>query len=269
MLAIPRLGSKINAPHAIVDDMSAILPNNREIKINVARYLKSKVRPRLVVFDKQTPLLAWCREHDIKNAISGGFTLNHREILLGEVWTAGNQYDSVAFTSPWHDTRGSVYISRRGNIKIAPRYFLPKKPDGDLLQTGPLLVHMGKSVIIPGEDPEGISSSSDQFDDDWTGDQRYPRCAIGANEDFIFCVMVSGYEPGTKQGYDTGLTLGEIADFMVSLGATEALNLDGGSSATLVANAELVNRPRGGKTIDFKIFPEGRPIPNAIIFESL
>jgi hypothetical protein len=267
MLAISSLSSKISNPRAVIDHMVAVLPNGREIKIDVARYLKSRVKPRLVVFDKQTPLFQWCSEHNIQNAISGGFTMHHQDKLLGEVWAAGTQCESVNFTAPWHNVRGSVYISTQGQIKIAPRHYLPKSPKGDLLQTGPLLVYRGESQIILDKDPEGISASSDQFDDDWTGASRYPRATIGTNDDFIFCVTVAGYEPGTVQGKDTGLSLRELADFMISLGATEALNLDGGSSSTLVANAKLINEPRAGQTLNFEIFPEGRPIPNAIIFE--
>jgi exopolysaccharide biosynthesis protein len=123
------------------------------------------------------------------------------------------------------------------------------------------------SHIIPGKDPEGISASSDQFDDDWTGDERYPRSAVGANDDFIFCVAVNGYKRGRVQGKNTGLSLGELADLTIMMGATEALNLDGGSNVTLIANGKIINKPSAGHTYGFATYPEGRPIPNAIIFE--
>jgi exopolysaccharide biosynthesis protein len=189
--------------------------------------------------------------------------------MLGEIWTAGKQHKSVPFHSPWNNERGSVHITRHGHIKIAPRYFLPTQPSGDLLQTGPLLVHQGKSLIIPNKDPEGIAASSDQLDDDWTGDQRYPRGVIGANDDFVFCVAIDGYGRGRIQGRNTGLTLSEVANLMIELGATEALNLDGGSSVTLVANGKVINKPQAHTTYNYEVYPDGRPIPNAIIFEPL
>jgi exopolysaccharide biosynthesis protein len=259
--------SVLTATRGVVDHIIVDLPTGRNIDVHVARYLKSKVKPRLVVFDQQTPLLKWCKQHNIQNAINGGFTMHHSDNLLGEIWTAGKKHNSIAYSAPWHNARGSVHITKQGHITIAPRHHFSKQPSGDLLQAGPLLAHKGQSLIAPGIDPEGISASSDQFDDDWTGDERYPRAAIGANEDFIFCVAVNGYWPDRKQGLDTGLSLGELADLMLQLGATEALNLDGGSNVTLVANEKLINDPRAGITYNYEAYPEGRPIPNAIIFE--
>jgi hypothetical protein len=258
---------KLAEPKSIVDRINVDLPDGKHVKIHVVRYLRSRVRPRLVVFDKSTPLLKWCKEHNIKGAINGGFSLYHKENLLGEVWTAGSKHQSIDFAKPWHDHRGSMHINHRGHIQIAPRHYLPSTPSGDLLQAGPLLVHQGKSLIIPNVDPEGISASSDQFDDDWTGDKRFPRAAIGSNEDFITCIAVDGYGPKAIAGLDTGLSLGELAEVMIILGATEALNLDGGSSTTLVANGKLVNKPRGGVRDKYQYYTEGREIPNAIIFE--
>jgi exopolysaccharide biosynthesis protein len=261
------LKPKVRIPHAVVDHIKVDLPDGTVINVDVTRLLRSRVQPRLVVFDEQTSLLKWCKEHNVKNAINGGFTMHHEDELLGEIWSAGKQHKSVPYPDPWQKERGSVHISSGGHIKIAPRYYLPEEPEGDLLQTGPLLVHKGQSLITPDKDPEGISASSDQFDDDWTGDERYPRAVIGSNDDFIFCVAVDGYGRGRIQGVNTGLSLGELADLMIKLGATEALNLDGGSSVTLVANGKIVNKPQAGHTYNFESYPQGRPIPNAIIFE--
>ena len=40
-----------------------------------------------------------------------------------------------------------------------------------------------------------------------------------------------------------GLSLYELAEFMQSLGVTEAYNLDGGGSSTMYFNGEVVNNP--------------------------
>jgi hypothetical protein len=42
------------------------------------------------------------------------------------------------------------------------------------------------------------------------------------------------------------MTLREFADLFRFLGATHALNLDGGGSTTMVVNDRIVNRPSGG-----------------------
>jgi hypothetical protein len=52
-------------------------------------------------------------------------------------------------------------------------------------------------------------------------------------------------------------TLPELADLFLSLGVTEALNLDGGGSSVMVVQGRRVNRPSG---------PMGRrPVANALL----
>ncbi len=68
-----------------------------------------------------------------------------------------------------------------------------------------------------------------------------PRTALGYNADTLFLVVADGRQPK----YSTGLTLYELANILIELGATEAINLDGGSSSTFVVNDEVVNQPSG------------------------
>lgn len=70
---------------------------------------------------------------------------------------------------------------------------------------------------------------------------RHPRTAVGFNADTsrFFFVTVDGRQPG----YSDGMTLPELGNFMRELGCTQALNLDGGGSTTLVVRGKVVNRP--------------------------
>ena len=68
-----------------------------------------------------------------------------------------------------------------------------------------------------------------------------PRTALGYNADKLFLVVADGRQPK----YSTGLTLYELASILGELGATEAINLDGGSSSTFVVNDQVVNKPSG------------------------
>ena len=70
-----------------------------------------------------------------------------------------------------------------------------------------------------------------------------PRTALAYNTDSLFLVVVDGRQPK----YSTGLTLYELADILIELGATEAINLDGGSSSTFVVNDEVINKPSGNR----------------------
>ncbi len=70
-----------------------------------------------------------------------------------------------------------------------------------------------------------------------------PRTALGYNADKLFLVVADGRQPK----YSTGLTLYELADILIDLGATEAINLDGGSSSTFVVNDKVINKPSGNR----------------------
>ncbi len=49
-----------------------------------------------------------------------------------------------------------------------------------------------------------------------------------------------------RNGHNTGMSLHELAQLMIRLGAREAMNLDGGGSATMVVGGRLVNDPADG-----------------------
>ena len=115
----------------------------------------------------------------------------------------------------------------------------------------------GRSAI-DGGDAEGFSAGSRQFDSDITVG-RYPRAALAIAGDKLLAVACDG-----RSDRDAGLTLGELADALVSLGAKYALNLDGGGSASLVHEGRLRNRPREAHGIDLL---DGRPVATAVVFE--
>src|ERR1700710_2251966 len=125
-----------------------------------------------------------------------------------------------------------------GRVALASRADIPPDPAGDLLQAGPMLVAAGHSLIRPGEDLEGFSAGSGQFDSDITAG-RYPRAALGLGGDELIAVVCEG-----RADNEAGLTMAELAQAMRDLGASEAINLDGGGSASLVVGGRLLNTPR-------------------------
>ena len=69
---------------------------------------------------------------------------------------------------------------------------------------------------------------------------RQPRTLAGVRRDgTLLLVTVDGRFPG----WSVGMTLPEAARLMRSLGARDALNLDGGGSSTMTVRGEVVNRP--------------------------
>jgi len=73
--------------------------------------------------------------------------------------------------------------------------------------------------------------------------QRHPRTAVCYNEqNYIFVVV-----DGRQQKLSVGMTLEELADFMVSLGCTEAMNTDGGGSTEMAITVPQKNSPGTSK----------------------
>lgn len=72
-------------------------------------------------------------------------------------------------------------------------------------------------------------------------DPRHPRTAVGYDEsgNNVYFVVVDGRQPG----YSVGMSLDELARFMVNIGVYQGLNLDGGGSSALVVKDVVVNRP--------------------------
>lgn len=71
---------------------------------------------------------------------------------------------------------------------------------------------------------------------------RHPRTALGWNDRYFFLVQVDG----RQSGFSAGMTYAELASYMVKLGCTEALNLDGGGSSTMWLLGQVVNSPSKG-----------------------
>ena len=116
-----------------------------------------------------------------------------------------------------------------------------------------------RASAIDGEDREGFSAGSSQFDSDITVG-RYPRCALGVSSTELLAVCCDG----RRSGVDGGLELAELARLMISFGAEEAINLDGGGSATLVHRRHLLNRPYSDQD---QPAPESPPVVTALLFE--
>ncbi|MFF7681794.1 phosphodiester glycosidase family protein [Microbacterium sp. NPDC007973] len=105
------------------------------------------------------------------------------------------------------------------------------------LSFGPAIVADGQ--VVDGID--GVEVDTNVGNHSIQGDQ--PRTAVGVIDDnhLVFVVV-----DGRQEGYSEGVTLPELADIMLSLGATTAYNLDGGGSSTMYFNGRVVNSPSNG-----------------------
>lgn len=83
---------------------------------------------------------------------------------------------------------------------------------------------------------------------------RHPRTAVGFSQDstklFFFVV------DGRQTGFSVGMSLFELANYMLEWGVYQGVNLDGGGSSTMVVRHQIMNRPSDGSE---------RPVANAVM----
>lgn len=204
--------------------------------LQIARFDRREFGLRVVAIDPCATLLAWCRANAAAHAIVGGFYLRPGGPPLGDVWIEGRALPREPFDSPWDEERACVHADG-AELTIRPRRELGE-PRGDLLQAGPKLVGGRRRLVRKGHDPEGFSAGARQFDSDITAG-RYPRAALGVAGNELIAVVCEG-----RADDEAGLTMDELASAMHDLGAVDAINLDGGGSASLVVSGALLNTPR-------------------------
>jgi hypothetical protein len=105
------------------------------------------------------------------------------------------------------------------------------EPIVELVGGGPRLIRDGAASVESISEGFGASFASD----------RHPRTAVGFSQDstkvYFFTV------DGRQAGYSTGMSLYELADYMLEWGVHQGINLDGGGSTTMVVRGQLVNSP--------------------------
>ena len=98
---------------------------------------------------------------------------------------------------------------------------------------GPLLVENGRV---------NVRTAEEQIAPD-IARGRAPRTALGLKQDgTLLLLVVDG-----RSAESAGLTLTELAQYLVKLGAVSAVNYDGGGSSEMVINGKIVNRPSDGR----------------------
>lgn len=112
---------------------------------------------------------------------------------------------------------------------------------------GPLLIKNG--VKVQQEVAELIDSTSG-INPDTAG----PRTAVAKLADGSIVLMVLD----GRSTLSRGVTTTELRDILFKLGATEALNLDGGGSTTMVVNGVVLNHPSDGTQ---------RYMPSVVMFQ--
>jgi exopolysaccharide biosynthesis protein len=68
---------------------------------------------------------------------------------------------------------------------------------------------------------------------------KHPRTAVANLKNGKF--LMAAVDGRTEES--AGMNLQELAEFLLELGATDAMNLDGGGSTTMVIDGKVINKP--------------------------
>ena len=177
-----------------------------------------------------------------------------------EVKLVNNRVTAVSTAGNMAITPGSVIISGHGasaaalaQLRLGDRVILSEtlgSATADAADTvvsgGPLLVEHGRAHVRVAEEKIAADIAKG----------RAPRTALGIKKDgTLLLVVVDG-----RNNNSAGLTLAELATYMLRLGAREAVNFDGGGSSVIAINGLVVNKPSDGKerpvSIGLGLFPK-------------
>lgn len=114
-----------------------------------------------------------------------------------------------------------------------------------VLGAGPSLVADGKADVRSRE--ENIAADIARG--------RAPRTAAGVKKDgTVILLVVDG-----RSSASAGMTLQELASYMVKLGAWQVVNFDGGGSSEMVLDGKILNNPSDGReravSVGLGVFP--------------
>ncbi|MCX4539448.1 phosphodiester glycosidase family protein [Streptomyces sp. NBC_01565] len=177
-----------------------------------------------VVLDRDDRVTAVNRTRGAK-APAGGSTL--QAIGEGATWLLSNARPGarLGFTQRVLDGSGND---------------VPLTPDTTIVQVGPTLVRDGQVSVNAVAD--GIIREGDDQTHPYNWVVRgNPRSMIGVDDQGRLLLVVVD---GRRVGWSSGLSITGAAELMKSLGAREALNLDGGGSSVMVTKGSgIINRP--------------------------
>ncbi|WP_371805802.1 phosphodiester glycosidase family protein [Candidatus Lokiarchaeum ossiferum] len=187
-------------------------------------------------------------------AINGGFYKLTKRNRTPLDWLIVNKFEIQSLRN---QSRPCVFIFDGGAYIASPSN---QDQFHSVLQAGPLLVH--NNIIQT--DYSDFQEKAYDFDTDITID-RNPRSVFGYDSKHYFLLVVEG-----RSDRSYGLFLEETALLAQKCGMTEAINLDGGGSCTLIVENKLINEPRFAfrsepHPLDSQVQGKERLIPTALL----
>lgn len=191
------------------------------------------------------------------------------KLAKGERWSAGNyhrlivksrnsyvdnlcDFDALLSVGVNHESY-SVYANKQIYDTLSVFLGFDDNSIKNIAQVvggGGMILRNGKDVTTENIEVERIGEAFLQ--------NRHPRTLVARDEsgETIWLITVDG-----RQEASVGMNFPEMASFLLDLGASDAVNLDGGGSTTMVVNHKVANRPSD---------PTGeRAVANVLLIERL
>ena len=154
---------------------------------------------------------------------------------IAHIADANGATQTFAYDEPTRNTPSQIADAPSATFPLGARLWDAQNAVGG----GPVLISDGKIV----------DTYSDEafFGAGFPSALPYGRAAVGYTKDnrLIFFVV-----DAKQPQHSVGLTLARLSEELQKLGCVEALNLDGGGSAALVAEGRVLNRPSDGRERD-------------------
>lgn len=194
--------------------------------------------------NKNTSFLA--QRANAQAAINGGFF----NVDKGGSVTYSERNDSIVsltcppevkWCMPETMINGAIVFTKDNQLILEPfkseTYYQSSNKESFVLRSGPFLIRDSKKYV-----PESPFS-----------EKRHPRSCLGKTKNSVLLIAING-----RSEEADGMNFTEVQDFLLQLGCTDAINLDGGGSTTLWSKEKgIVNYPTD------KIGE--RPVANAIL----
>ncbi|WP_432798257.1 phosphodiester glycosidase family protein [Poriferisphaera sp. WC338] len=179
----------------------------------------------------------YVQEHKLQGAINAAFfsfgTGKDNTIVIGLGVSNGDKY------APHERGWAAINITQNGDAGLV----FPKTPKTTNFDTIPENVELynaigGSNVLLK----DGVMPETPH---NGFSDTTHPRTAAAVTaEGHVLLVTVDGRQPD----YSEGASLFELADMLRKLGATQAINLDGGGSTTMVLADGFDDQGKPAKT---------------------
>lgn len=136
---------------------------------------------------------------------------------------------------------GKTYMTLFNNLKVGDTVKVRVKLSPDWLGEG-IVQGLGGGPRLVKDGQVMITGKAERFQADILYG-RAPRTALGITADnHLLMVAIDG-----RSEDSIGMSLQEMAELMVALGAQQAMNLDGGKSTTFVLRDQVFNTPSRGE----------------------